>query len=377
VVADNFKRFAVSSKTVTFLRYSYDLYYDVTATDANHEGDIYLSDVLYELGTPVAGDNKLLINNVANATLHGYFDTGFLGSEITISSVPYTVQYENDVTLAGNESSGEVQVLFDAIYTEHDYIPRFAYDPDVKSIASGDWSNPNTWSTGQVPGAGDVVKITSGTTVIYDLDSATEIEAIEIAGTLSFVTDEDTLLVAGTVVVLPIGTLEIGTEADPVESGVHAVLRFADQELDTEGVDPDQYGTGLLGFGTVSIHGAPIATTWVRLAEEPHADDDELVFDPSADLSDWAEDDQLVLPDTRQILSGWDWRLQLNPAPHNNGTPLNPNDDNYDANRIFSETEVLTIDWIEDVYDGQTLVQKVVHLKIPQGHNQDIVFDHV
>ena len=45
------------------------------------------------------------------------------------------------------------------IITPHDTIPRFCADPTVVASTNGPWSDPNTWSTNQVPGSDARVSI--------------------------------------------------------------------------------------------------------------------------------------------------------------------------------------------------------------------------
>jgi uncharacterized repeat protein (TIGR01451 family) len=52
------------------------------------------------------------------------------------------------------------------------------------SLGSGLWSNPLTWSTGSIPGNGDAVTITAGTTVT--IDTAAVAYSVSVNGTLQF-----------------------------------------------------------------------------------------------------------------------------------------------------------------------------------------------
>src|SRR5581483_1683988 len=115
-------------------------------------------------------------------------------------------------------------------------VPRVCAKPTViTSVGSGAWSSAATWSSGRVPGAGDAVLVASGTRVEYDAISD--------------------------------GALEIGTVARPIAPNVTAELVIADQPIDTT-IDPEQLSVGLIGAGTVRIHGTPMTSTFVRLAEE-------------------------------------------------------------------------------------------------------------
>src|SRR5688572_18370908 len=75
----------------------------------------------------------------------------------------------------------------------------FAADgPEViKSKQSGPWSAAATWEGGNVPAAGARVLILGAHTVTYDVKSDDVIRAINIAGTLTFARDRDTLLNTG------------------------------------------------------------------------------------------------------------------------------------------------------------------------------------
>ena len=80
----------------------------------------------------------------------------------------------------------------------------FAADPLViKSTKSGPWSAASTWEGGAVPGAGARVLIREGHTITYDLKSDAVVRAINVAGTLTFAPDKDTVLNVGLIKIQP------------------------------------------------------------------------------------------------------------------------------------------------------------------------------
>jgi chitodextrinase len=186
-------------------------------------------------------------------------------------------------------------------------LPDYGENPTIVSAGSGPWSDPATWSQRRVPGPGDVVAISEGTSVVYDVRSRASLDTVVIddGGTLRFRTDVDTEMLVGTMMVMPGGTLEVGTQARPVSPGVRATITIADRPIDTM-FDPEQFGHGLVGLGNVTIHGAPMNSTFVRLAAEPRAGDTKLVL--SEPVSGWRAGDWLFLPDTRQLVT--DGRLR-------------------------------------------------------------------
>jgi hypothetical protein len=184
------------------------------------------------------------------------------------------------------------------IQTRFERIPNFVQFPTVRAIANGNWSDTTVWSTGQAPQAEDVVLIEPGVSVVYDAFSDVAFKAVGIEGALRFLTDQSTRLKVGTLLVLPGGILEIGSESSPVESDVSAEVLFADTPLDTA-ADPSQYANGLIALGTVRMHGAAKSETFVRLAAEPQSGDTTLTLEHP--VSGWKPGDQLLLPDTRQL----------------------------------------------------------------------------
>ena len=81
-----------------------------------------------------------------------------------------------------------------------------------------------------------------------------------------------TLLTVGTMMIMPAGDLEVGSQAAPIGAGFTAELVIANTPINT-GSDPEQFGTGVLGFGSVTMHGAPKTPTWTRVAAEPRFPD--------------------------------------------------------------------------------------------------------
>jgi hypothetical protein len=151
---------------------------------------------------------------------------------------------------------------------------------DRRSVQSGKWSDPATWSAGGIPGAADAVTITAGDTVIYDLAAGRVAGVrVEAGATLLFDPGMDaTLETSANVITL--GTLRLRPQApdgaahrsssdDWAPYFVHT-LRFV--EVDETrfvggGMDPVDSDVGLwvMGAGVLDVAGAP-KTGWVRLA---------------------------------------------------------------------------------------------------------------
>jgi hypothetical protein len=182
--------------------------------------------------------------------------------------------------------------------THHDTIPNFAHSHTIVSVRDGAWSSPSTWSPARVPAVGDVVSIPH--TVLYDsVTGDVDTIGIEAGGTLRFSTSLDTTLRVATLVVMPDGTLEIGTPAAPVEDSATAQLVIRNKPLNPTS-DPNQYGTGLLSVdGRVTVQGAVKSPTFGRLARAPRAGDTTFALEQPA--GGWRVGDTLVLPDSRQV----------------------------------------------------------------------------
>jgi hypothetical protein len=184
------------------------------------------------------------------------------------------------------------------IHTPNDHIPNFAAAPTIRSAADGSWSTPSTWAPARLPAASDIVSVAHAVT--YDSTSGdVQVIGIEAGGAIRFAVDRVTLLRVGTLLVLPGGTLEIGSPAAPVAAAVSAQVVFKDVPLNTL-TDPDQYGTGLLSIdGVVTIHGAVKTPTFTRTVIEPRAGHRTLTL--GTPVSSWRTGDRIFLPDTRQV----------------------------------------------------------------------------
>lgn len=175
-------------------------------------------------------------------------------------------------------------------------VPNFWANPTSISVRDGAWSDPRTWLNGIVPTAG---RVWVRTQVSYCQVSDAAIEAIGISGgALRFCPDANTRLTVGTLVVEPDGEIEIGTATRPIAPTMTAEIVIADRAIDTV-TDPEQFGTGVLGFGKVTIFGAR-KLPFVRLAAEVKAGDTTLSI-TALSLAGWRVGDDVWLPDSRQL----------------------------------------------------------------------------
>jgi hypothetical protein len=241
----------------------------------------------------------------------GLFALGILAlSSLILESSPLGRE-----EFAQAQNADDVTVTQTHVITYTDSFPRFANPPTITSARGGSWNDPTMWKENRIPGAGDKVAIDDGHVVQYDSVSDAAITAIEVRGSLIFATTQNTRLTVGTLMVMPQGKLEVGTPARPVPTGVQAEIVIAALPLDTgtvaqPGSDLKQYGNSIIGLGTISMHGAPMGKTFIRIAVDPKAGDSALTL--LSPPTGWNVGDHLMIPDTRQ-----DTQLEKNPQFEN------------------------------------------------------------
>ncbi len=220
------------------------------------------------------------------------------------NSVKRTVNRNSTGKLPRRTARPQVEKLEDRlalapVITPHYQIPNFGDYATIQSDSSGAWSNPDTWSAGRVPTANDVVVISAGTSVTFDLASSAALDSVVIyaGGLLNFRTDISTQMLVTNLQVLEGGELRVGTAANPIAADVTAQIVIRNVALDTVR-DPSQFGNGLIGLGKITMHGAN-RVGYVRLAAEPRAGQTTLTLEAPA--TGWRVGDKLVLPDSRQI----------------------------------------------------------------------------
>jgi G8 domain/Glycosyl transferases group 1 len=158
---------------------------------------------------------------------------------------------------------------------------------DIRSAASGNWSDAGTWQPQRQPHAGDRVLIEPEHRVTYDVRGEDVIRSIAVAGALSFTPDRDTELNVGVVTVYGAGqeivpddvgasdvhdhhapaaagggVLEVGTPDRPIPAPYTARIRL--HALD--GMDKDTAPALVCRpGGRMDFHGAPMDRTWSKL----------------------------------------------------------------------------------------------------------------
>jgi hypothetical protein len=198
----------------------------------------------------------------------------------------------------------------------HDTIPDFCAAPTISSVASGAWSSPGTWSLGRRPEPGDVVDVSTGTVVTFDLvmsppDMPAALKCVGVNGRLQFSTTAHTRLWSGDIMVHQGGEMIVGDAATPIPAGVTAEIVIANQALNGT-VDPLRYGTGLIVMGKLVMHGAVKEPTFVRVSSELGAGG--ITIPVEQPLTGWQVGDRIVIPDTRHM-RWFEWGNWTPPAP--------------------------------------------------------------
>src|SRR5262245_34085383 len=157
----------------------------------------------------------------------------------------------------------------------------------LRSAKSGPWSSPATWADGKLPVAGALVHIRPGHTVVYDVDSANVIRAVNVGGTLTFARDRNTRLDVGLLRIAPGDTpseegfdcdahvpeadnaklqaaLEIGTSNEPIPAKFTALIRLTY----IPGTNKESLPALVCCGGRMDLHGSPMNRTWIRLGAD-------------------------------------------------------------------------------------------------------------
>ncbi|TWU19989.1 G8 domain-containing protein [Allorhodopirellula heiligendammensis] len=231
-------------------------------------------------------------------------------SPAIVSATSTSEMVEGEMTMQSMDMGHSMfEITPDAVVTMHDNIPRFGANPTFISIRDGNWSDPSIWQGGQVPGANAIVSIPAGRLVTYDIDSTMRLDAIEVSGELKFATDSHTSVWLNELMVMPAGTLTIGTAVAPVNASVTAEVVFTDTPqadghhfktgtVEHPGIDPSQWGNGLIVLGKAEMHGHTLQNTFVRAAGDVLAGS--TTIEAQGYVGDWQVGDRIVIPDTRQ-----------------------------------------------------------------------------
>ena len=149
-----------------------------------------------------------------------------------------------------------------------------------------------------MPTANHVVHVDPNHVVTIDTLTATAY-TLAVHGTLRFAPAADSRLTVTNLMVMgdhgmpsmtTVGHLEVGTAANPIAANVTAEIVIANTPLGGGVADPEQFGTGLLNFGKLTMHGAAMTPTFTRVAVEPRAGHTTLTL--SEPVSGWRVGDR-------------------------------------------------------------------------------------
>ena len=195
---------------------------------------------------------------------------------------------------ADHATSGSTGVLDEHLRQFCDLLPRT--EATHTAVASGDWSDPRTWS-GRLPESDAKVVIPTGLTVTVDRELSVPLFWVRVEGTLRFSAESNTALIADTIKIDETGRLEIGTATKPIPAGTTARVIFKARggtPID-HNWDPLELSRGMIAHGIVQIYGAA-KTPFVPVSEMPRAGTASVVLDQPP--AGWIPGDTLVLTAT-------------------------------------------------------------------------------
>ncbi len=186
----------------------------------------------------------------------------------------------------------------------------------VRTVKSGNWSDPSTWESKTIPKAGDKVVIRMGHKILYDVSSTEVIRGLQVGGELRFDPTKNTRLEIGLIRVQPgdeyseegfdcdghfvaqdkvvdMPLLEIGNANNPVHADKKAIIRLHYQE----GMKKDSCPAIVCCGGKWETHGAKLDRSWVKLNRNLVAGDKTLHV--AETVNGWKAGDKIVVTGSR------------------------------------------------------------------------------
>lgn len=133
---------------------------------------------------------------------------------------------------------------------------------------------------------------------VYNAPALTDVDAIEVAGIFRIPRDTPSIVRAINIQVLPGGSLDYGSETDPVLAPHQTIIKDAPLLCGTDGnlgPDPEQFGSGILVFGEWKSYGRKLNKTWTTMQPAQAGATTITLSDPV----NWQAGDELLIPDTR------------------------------------------------------------------------------
>ena len=139
-------------------------------------------------------------------------------------------------------------------------------------FAQSNWSNPNSWTSGKVPGANQNVIVPEGRTILLDVHTP-NLGSLEINGTLLFA-DKDVNLTARWIMVH--GLLQIGSEENPFKNNATITLTGPQEDVNTMG---GRFLVSMAG-GQLEIHGQSAKKlSWAQISKSVATGDNQMLLD--------------------------------------------------------------------------------------------------
>lgn len=170
---------------------------------------------------------------------------------------------------------------------------------------NGNWSDAATWG-GSAPGVGDRVHIPMGISVTVDAVLPDTYRTIRVDGSLNFATDVNTELRYDTYVGSMMSSLTIGTEANPIQSGVTARVLVEDigdfviDDAASPDYDPRHLGLGMIQMGSLTVHGMEREAS----ASFVGAKAGDTVLSVDRVPSNWVLGDEIVIANAKRDATG-------------------------------------------------------------------------